>query len=180
MSVEIRRAEIGDLLPLREMWDAFHAEQNIPYPGMDDVERQAWTSTLATQLVLTDNQTSFRCFIAFIDGEPAGFCAGELAGRAFGKPRLFGSPHWLYMRPQYRKSGVGRALARVCIQYLASLGLEMIEVVAMIGDMQWAGRGFFPLSVRWAAHVGDALKAIADKDAAAQPNGHDEVPDVPA
>ena len=180
----VRRATIADLLLLRTMWQEMYDEKPPPYPFYAPSELTALTEQLALTLVKTDEQTFFRAFVLEVDGEPAGFCAGELKARGFGIPRMYGAAHWLFVRPEYRGLGHGRALAKACIEYLASLGLEMIEVVSMLGDEQWMRRGFVPVSVNQVARADAVLATIAKKDAEAG-NGHDleplqpEVSDAP-
>lgn len=157
----IRRATITDLLDLRRLWDGMVREAPPSYPVIDPEEETAFTQMLAIQLVKPEDQGFFRCWVAEVDGQVVGFLACELQSRAFGKPRIFGGAHWLYVDPAYRHQGISKEMVLAGLDYLDTLGVREVELTALMGDTQWAARGWIPYVVRHVRSTADIRRDVS-------------------
>lgn len=76
------------------------------------------------------------------DRDTRGFLAGEVWSRAVGEPPASFFIEWVYVRPEYRKSGIARALFRELIRFCQRRGIDVAEGRTVPGDTQWSERGW--------------------------------------
>lgn len=130
-STEIKPATRKHLLQLRDMMRALHEEHHLRDPDLfkepDDVEK---SKDIATYLddpnclvyVVIDKQQSKRTCVAFISGH---FC--ELISTV-SKPIMMGSVDELYVKPEWRHKGLGRALMDHLNHVLKQYGATQVFV----------------------------------------------------
>ena len=77
------------------------------------------------------------------DRDVRGFLAGEVWTRPVGEPPSAFYVEWIYVMPEYRNSGIGRALFRDgVLPYCRRHGIPVVEGRTVPGDTQWQRRGF--------------------------------------
>jgi GNAT superfamily N-acetyltransferase len=77
------------------------------------------------------------------DRDVRGFLAGEVLTRSVGEPPAAFWMEWLYVIPEYRGSGIARALYRDgLLPYCRRHGIDVLEGRISPGDQQWARRGW--------------------------------------
>lgn len=154
--------------------------QAYPSYGPEDLDQ----FTLLCHHRLSQRDETFICVVAEDEaGDLLGFLGGELTTRAVGHPRVFGAAHWLYVRPEARGQGVGRALTAAGVTTLQLVGKTLghdvthVELGALPGDPQWAARGWQPYLSRFALPVEAVLQAaLAERP----PVGASATPPPPA
>jgi GNAT superfamily N-acetyltransferase len=99
------------------------------------------------------------------DRAPVGFLAAEVWTRPVGQPTavLFGE--WMYVAPECRGQGIGLLLFGQLIAACRARGLTHVECQTVMGDRQWARRGWTATATRYMRPLEDLA---ADVDRAAQ------------
>lgn len=163
MMLTTRPATLTDLTALRLLWEALWREGRFTYPTLTPEDTAAWTTDMAVKLErqMTGDRT-VGTFLAESDGRPVGFLAARLEERRVGHPRRILTADHLYVLPDFRGRwrGVGPALIAAALDYATPLGVDMLELVAMAGDTQWARHGWTPVATRYAATVADVRRRV--------------------
>ena len=76
------------------------------------------------------------------DRDTRGFLAGEVWSRAVGEPPASFFIEWVYVLPEYRKTGIARALFRELIRFCQRRGINVAEGRTVPADTQWSERGW--------------------------------------
>lgn len=148
----VRRAIFADVPALRvafaHLVADLEAKRVVPYPTHDADTLDQFTLLTAHRV---EHDPRLLLYVALEDDTRAllGFLGGEVAERALGMPRHFGSAHWLYVDPEARGRGVARALVRCAVADLAALGITHVELASLTGDDQWLKRGWLPYLVHY-------------------------------
>jgi GNAT superfamily N-acetyltransferase len=110
----VRGADVGDLLPMLADYCAFYEVD----PGRHKLE-----AVVRTLLAQPDEGAQF---IARDDqGEPAGFATVYWTWSTLVADRI-GVLHDLFVRPEYRQQGVGRALIYACLERARTRGVARL------------------------------------------------------
>ncbi len=99
-----------------------------------------------------------------VDRAPVGCLVGEVTTRAVGQPATVGFVEWLYVEPESRGLGIGRAIIRAAVAQVRPLGVTHIEVASVPGDLQWQRRGWRETTRRYVAPVGDVVAWVGPED----------------
>jgi len=120
----IRRAEREDAPALFDLLNELANFEHLPPPDREARARlveDGW-----------GERRRFDAYLAFLDGEtqPAGFCIiFETYSTFLARPRLFIED--LYVRPQFRRRGIGRALIRLCLEQAVQRGCWRVECMGL-------------------------------------------------
>lgn len=159
----IRPATLSDLTALRLLWEALWREGNFAYPTLTPEDTAHWTADMAVKLERQmAGDLTVGTFLAVVDDVPAGFLAARLEERRIGQPRRILTTDHLYVVPRFRGRwrGIGPALIAAALDYATPLGVDMLELVAMAGDTQWARHGWTPVATRYATTVADVRRRV--------------------
>jgi len=163
MSPTIRPATLGDLTTLRLMWEALVEEQSRAYLQLGEGDTLRWTGEMAVRLERQGNGDP-AVYVRIAEGEdgtPLGFLSGWVEDRSVGEPHRYWVADHLYVMPDARGQGIGRALIENGLDYAEANGLPTLECVAVAGDTQWAARGWTPILVRYTTTVSQARTRYA-------------------
>ncbi len=112
MTIEpVREADVGDLLPMLADYCAFYEVD----PGRDKLEA-------LVRALLADPGEGVQLIARDDGGEPAGFATVYWTWSTLVGDRV-GVLHDLYVRPEYRRHGVGRALIDACLEQSRERGV---------------------------------------------------------
>jgi GNAT superfamily N-acetyltransferase len=100
-------------------WNETDAEVNPDDPPAPSAE-------LTSGLFARTSERHHRCWLAFLDGEPAGVASFELESTA--ENRHVATNDWLAVRPRVRRRGVADALLRVALDQLGAQGRTSLVV----------------------------------------------------
>jgi ribosomal protein S18 acetylase RimI-like enzyme len=149
--VTIRPASSDDHDVLRELWDDFEAELGGE-PYLHETWEEAWEDlavTIAEGVAL----------IAEEDGEPVGFAFCVLGERG----RKTAHVTDLYVRPEARRRGIGRALLAELVEPAREAGLAHVSLEVLIHNVEarrlYERLGFAPVDMFLVAPLG----ALADR-----------------
>lgn len=102
-------------------------------------------------LNISENPKLFLRWIQ-IDGKRAGFILYGIENHRF-LPRQTGAIYELYIRPEFRRNGVGRGCALAAIRELQAHSPSKVQLEIMEGNRPaerlWASLGFKKVSERW-------------------------------
>lgn len=162
----VRPATLPDLIWIRMLYAQMLAEVAPTYPLYDAAGLEAFTSAMAARLGVDGGLV---CYVAEDGPLVGGFLLGEILHRTIGHPKTFATAHWLYVVPQWRGQGVGRALSLAALAEYEGKGVEGVELGARIDDPQWAARGWIPVSITYALPFSQAILTVTKRPEA--PNG---------
>lgn len=155
--VVIRAATLADLTTLRLFWEALVGEQARAHLQLGEGDTLRWTSEMAMRLERqASGDPAVYVRIAEDESDPVGFLSGWVEDRAVGEPHRYWVADHLYVTPEHRGEGVGRALIEDGFDYAEAHGLSTLECVAVAGDEQWARRAWTPILVRYTTTVSQA------------------------
>lgn len=153
----VRPARLVDLTTLRLLWESLWREQSWSYPALLPDDMTNWTADMAVRLERQMGGDGTICtFLAEDDhARPLGFLSAQLVERRVGSPHRYLLGDHLYVIPAARGAwhGVGPALLLAALDYAIPLGVDVVELVAMAGDTQWARHGWQPIMTRYATTV---------------------------
>lgn len=165
----IRAAQLDDLVWLRQLYEAIHTENRLPYPNYLTKESlEAFTASIAARLAR--QEPTFGCFVAEEGPRLVGFVLGEIMVRPIGAPHRYAICHYIYTAPDYRNQGVGRALSAAALAYCQQMGAEAVEIASAPGDMQWVNRGWVPVAMTCALSLAGFHATLVQRSE--HPNGH--------
>lgn len=133
--------DVGALVPLLVGLLAEH-QHRYPdtYPRLDPIAAAAVYSDDWRRRVGVD--PTCNVWLA-ADRDVRGFLAGEVLTRAVGEPPTAFFMEWLYVIPEYRGSGIARALYRDgLVPFCRRHGIDALEGRIEPGDTQWTRRGW--------------------------------------
>ena len=127
--MEIERPETGDVDELADLWVALAAEQR-------DHRTHILPERNRTQIrdTLHRHAQSGGAFVARVDGDIAGFVTFEFANDAFDTDVERGIVQNLYVRPERRNDGIGRALLDRAESELTENGADVVAVETMAAN----------------------------------------------
>ncbi len=140
----VRTAGAGDVVALVRMLERLLAEhqQKFPetYPRLDPHTAAAHYGAEWHRRIGVD--PACKVWLA-ADRDLRGFLAGEVWARPVGEPPSAFYIEWIYVEPEYRKSGIARVLFRDgLLPYCRRHGIDVVEGRTVPGDGQWARRGW--------------------------------------
>ncbi len=103
----IRQAEPRDRERVLELWHALidhHRSLDRDYPELPDL-----SVALGREIELALDGSACRIYLALVDGSPVGFVSAEIVDERE-QPGALGTIHELYVMPERRGAGIGRAL----------------------------------------------------------------------
>ncbi|HKF98941.1 MAG TPA: GNAT family N-acetyltransferase [Steroidobacteraceae bacterium] len=185
----LRRAIFEDLPAIRGAFRHLVAEleahQIVRYPTHDAGTLDDFTVHLGGRVGIDPRLLLYVALAdqPFDDGTRAllGFLGGEVTQRLLGYPTTFGAAHWLYVAPEARGHGVARGLVRLACEDLRQLGITHVELASLVGDDQWARRGWFPFLIHHVLPLEAVIAGAQDKPPAPtmEPAPALEVPEEP-
>jgi ribosomal protein S18 acetylase RimI-like enzyme len=153
-SVSIRPATDADLPALRELYAEFYAE--VPPPDYVDEPLDKELGELPPYV------REHIAFVAEADGEAVGFALARL------KSAKHGHLSDLYVRPNARRHGVGRALTHEVVTRLAERGADVVELEVLTSNADarhvYERWGFAPVMSTLAAPVAQLSLRLARKE----------------
>ncbi|MBV8148933.1 MAG: GNAT family N-acetyltransferase [Candidatus Eremiobacteraeota bacterium] len=140
MDIAIRQARPDELNVAADYWnnivsEAFGENWDRKYPN--------WRSIFLAAMQRKIVQGLQRYYVAEVGGEVVGV-AGAQAGEAFfGAVR--GYVEGVYIVPPFRRKGVATLLMRACIEWLKSMGCDVVRLQATLeGRPLYESLGFVP------------------------------------
>jgi len=97
------------------------------------------------------------------DRDTRGFLAGEVWSRAVGEPPASFFIEWVYVLPEYRKSGIARALFRELIRFCQRRGIDVVEGRTVPGDTQWSERGWQTTAICVKRDLESLVRDVAER-----------------
>lgn len=161
----IRPAALTDLIALRQLFGDFIEARPQDYPVIDADAHVAFIAEVASRVGVDGR---FLCLLAESE-RIDGFIMGEIGHRTIGRPHLFAAIHYLWVRPQMRGQGIGRALSTAAWHDLKAKEVEAVEINALPGDTQWHDRGWWPIGITYALPLEAAILTVTPTT---EPNGH--------
>jgi ribosomal protein S18 acetylase RimI-like enzyme len=110
----VREADVGDLLPMLVDYCAFYEVR----PDRDKLEGLAWA-------LLADPDEGVQLIARADAGKPTGFATVYWTWSTLVADRI-GVLHDLYVGPEYRRRGVGRALIDACLEQARERGVARL------------------------------------------------------
>jgi ribosomal protein S18 acetylase RimI-like enzyme len=154
--VNLRRATEGDEQLLRELWEEFVEELDDP-PYLRETWDEAWED-------LSETVRSGVALVAELDGEAVGFVFCVLGERG----RKTAHVTDLYVRPEARGRGIGRAFFAELIEPARKAGLDHVslEVVLRNTDARrlYERLGFAPVDMFMVAPLGALAERVASDE----------------
>jgi ribosomal protein S18 acetylase RimI-like enzyme len=154
--VTIRRATKKDRDVVRELWEEFEAELGGP-AYLQETWDEAWTDlsqTIASGLAL----------LAEEDGQPIGFLFCILGDRG----RKTAHVTDLYVRPQARNQGLGRALLTEVLEPAREAGLDHVSLEVLLRNGQarrlYERLGFAAVDVFMVAPLGSLAQRLGTEE----------------
>jgi ribosomal protein S18 acetylase RimI-like enzyme len=143
--VNIRKADEDDLLKTAGLWRDF-----MRYNGeFNDSFRTGRKSTeiFSQEMLEKIKESDCRLAVADIDGELIGFCYSYISQKPrYFKLSKFGFIGDLYVVPEYRRGGIGRALVKDALDFFAGKRIKQIELLVAVkntGTIKfWESLGF--------------------------------------
>jgi GNAT superfamily N-acetyltransferase len=129
-------------------------EQPIPYPQVLPDDRTRWTMDMATRLERQMSGDPTSIVLVATDAtllRYLGFLSARQETRLVGHPRTYWIVDYLYTVPilRGRWRGIGPALMSAALTQAEPAGLEIVELVSLAHDTQWARRGWTPTLTRY-------------------------------
>jgi len=140
----VRPATANDARALGTMLQALMVEHQTHYP---DAYPRLDPNTAAAHYAedwrrRLDIDPACKVWLA-ADRDVRGFLAGEVWSRPVGEPASSFFVEWIYVVPEHRQTGVGRALFRDgLLPYCRRHGIGVVEGRTVPGDTQWSSRGW--------------------------------------
>ena len=143
--IKIRKAREEDLLKIAGLWRAF-----MRYNG--DFNKSFETNKKASEIFSREmleklKETESRLAVAASDGELIGFCYSYISQKPkYFKLNKFGFIGDLYVSPEDRRNGVGKALVKDAIEFFKKNKIRQIELLVAVkneGTIKfWESLGF--------------------------------------
>jgi GNAT superfamily N-acetyltransferase len=131
-----------DIGPMREMSVAFHNEQNLDYPTIDETE----VDLHMLHLLSTKDDPNSIYLIGYNGKKPAGFLLCYIGQHEWSRPRRVAVAQELYVVPEYRGGTVGLRLMEEAGRLAIEAGVEGFECIGSYDgtDKRWEKFGFKP------------------------------------
>lgn len=144
--MNIRRATTNDRALLRELWEEFAEELDDP-PYLRETWEEAWTD-------LAETVRDGVALVAEDDGRAVGFIFCVLGDRG----RKTAHVTDIYVRPEARRRGIGRALLGELIEPAREAGLEHVSLEVLLRNTDarrlYERLGFAPVDMFMVAALG--------------------------
>lgn len=149
MRTKIRPAQRDDLDAIVDLSIGLFVEdagQRDPYTDLEWPRREGHGYF---SRILSDSATT--CWLAEVDGAPAGSLVGRINRESSLRPVRVAELESMFVRPEYRSSGVGAALVAEFFDWARERGAERAAVTAFAGNDRalefYARHGFAPKSI---------------------------------
>jgi GNAT superfamily N-acetyltransferase len=141
-SLDIRAANRDDIPALIDAWYAMLVECDLIESGLVENWRERLQAHFATQM----DAGSMAWFVAGDGAALAGTaCATLSAGAGFIYKKPIATLSGIYVRPEFRRRGLARALTKAAIEWCGERGCSVIRLVASdAGRPLYESLGFVP------------------------------------
>jgi len=142
---KIRKSRENELLKIAGLWKAF-MKYNIDFNKSFEINKKA-TEIFSREMLEKLKETDSRLAVADSDGELIGFCYSYISQKPkYFRLNKFGFIGDLYVIPEYRRSGVGKALVRDAIDFFNRKKIKQIELLVAVKNEDtikfWESLGF--------------------------------------
>jgi len=142
---KIRKSREDELLKIAGLWKAF-MKYNIDFNKSFEINKKA-TEIFSREMLEKLKETDSRLAVADSDGELIGFCYSYISQKPkYFRLNKFGFIGDLYVIPEYRRSGVGKALVRDAIDFFNRKKIKQIELLVAVKNEDtikfWESLGF--------------------------------------
>ena len=143
--LKIRKAREEDLLKVAGLWKNF-MKYNSDFNKSFSINKKA-TEIFSGEMLEKLKEHDSRLSVAESDGELIGFCYSYISQ----KPRYFrlnkfGFIGDLYVMPEYRRSGIGKALVKDAVDFFTKRKIKQIELLVATKNKNtinfWESMGF--------------------------------------
>ena len=152
MTMTIRKATIWDTADITHMWSAMQTEIAIPYRTADNREMERFYFGITARLQRND----WHILIAEVNGRPAGFIMGNILMYEYGNSNIIGNCDHLFVKPEYRGSGIGSKLIEELNNWVKACGAKIAEFTTVYDEKlirKWQHRGYIPSQVIYTKEV---------------------------
>jgi ribosomal protein S18 acetylase RimI-like enzyme len=154
--VTIRRATKTDRELLRRLWEEFEQELDHP-PYLRETWEEAWDD-------LSDTVRDGVALVAEQDGQAVGFIFCVLGDRG----RKTAHVTDIYVRPEARGQGIGRALLAEVVEPARTAGLDHVSLEVMLRNTEarhlYERLGFVPFDVFMVAPLGALAERLGSEE----------------
>jgi GNAT superfamily N-acetyltransferase len=148
--ITVRPAEISDLYDLSVMWTDMVREELGKYYQPDYL---FWENIVGKAL---ETDKNFVMLIAEDDDSPVGF----IMGNRYYEPadsKVHGISQHIYVKPEYRKTGVAPRLYRTFARAMWKMGVQIMSLCCVPGRQEfWARKGFKPSQMIFSKETSNA------------------------
>ena len=148
----IRKATIWDTQDITKMWSEMQDEIAIPYRTADDREMERFYFGVIARLQRSD----WHILIAEDGNKPAGFIMGNILRYEYGNSDIIGNCDHLFVKPEYRGSGIGSQLITELNNWAKISGATIAEFTTVYDEKlirKWQHRGYIPSQVIYTKEV---------------------------
>lgn len=143
--LKIRKAREDELLKVAVLWKEF-MKYNGDFNASFAINKKA-QEIFSREMLEKLKEYDSRLTVADSDGELIGFCYSYISQKPkFFKLAKFGFIGDLFVMPEYRRSGIGRALVKDAIDFFTGRKIKQIELLVAIKNENtikfWESLGF--------------------------------------
>jgi ribosomal protein S18 acetylase RimI-like enzyme len=143
--LKIRQAREEELLKIAELWKAF-MKYNRDFNKSFEINKKA-KEIFSREMIEKLEESDSHLAVAESDGELIGFCYSYISQKPkYFRLSKFGFIGDLYVIPEFRRNGVGRALVKDAVDFFNRKKIKQIELlVAMKNENTikfWESLGF--------------------------------------
>lgn len=143
--LEIRETQEEELLKVARLWKDFMA-YNANFNSSFKTSKKA-IEIFSKEMLEKFEQSDCRFAVADFDGEIVGFCYSYISQKPrYFKLKKFGFIGDLYVTPEYRRTGIGKALVKDALKFFSKKKIKQIELLVAIKNEStikfWGSLGF--------------------------------------
>lgn len=148
----IREATVWDAYAICDLWVSMVEEVAVPNRYADIHEKERYFLNLILKIKGKDSAV----YVAEIDNQVVGYISGYLHFLDYGVPVMLGTCDSVYVRPEYRSTGIAANLIDRLTDFVTNSGAKELQFQTKydLGLAKvWERRGFKPVQITYMKEV---------------------------